>query len=88
MYLVIRNWPAPGSIGKIDKFLSYMPFFALMVKRNDMLLVLLREYRETLDFDPLRGHEPIEEHQITVCVRKRPLNKKGMQLLLYFRNTD
>jgi len=39
---------------------------------------MIREYRATLDFRPIKETEMIEDHQITVCVRKRPLNKKGM----------
>ncbi|XP_065572290.1 kinesin-like protein KIF2A isoform X4 [Artemia franciscana] len=37
---------------------------------------MIREYRATLDFRPIKETEMIEDHQITVCVRKRPLNKK------------
>lgn len=33
--------------------------------------------RQQLDFRPLKDGDPMEEHQITVAVRKRPLNKKG-----------
>ena len=33
--------------------------------------------RQQIDFCPLKEGDPIEEHQITVAVRKRPLNKKG-----------
>ena len=44
--------------------------------------MFFREYRETLDYNPLRNDDPIEDHQICVCVRKRPLNKKGMLLRL------
>lgn len=43
---------------------------------NWEFLAMIREYQNTIDFRPLRGDEPIEDHQITVCVRKRPLNKK------------
>ncbi|EEB15649.1 kif-2, putative [Pediculus humanus corporis] len=34
------------------------------------------EYRSNLEFRPLKENDTIEDHQITVCVRKRPLNKK------------
>lgn len=37
---------------------------------------MIAEYRLTLDFQPLRDNDPVIEHQITVCVRKRPLNEK------------
>ena len=36
-----------------------------------------RDYKETLEMRPLRETDAIEDHQITVCVRKRPVNKKG-----------
>lgn len=35
-----------------------------------------REYRRTLDIKPLSDSDAIEDHLITVCVRKRPLNRK------------
>ncbi len=38
--------------------------------------VLCREFREKLEYYPLRVNDAIEEHQISVCVRKRPMNKK------------
>ncbi|KAK2168895.1 hypothetical protein LSH36_13g04017 [Paralvinella palmiformis] len=34
------------------------------------------EYRESLDYRPVANTDSIETHQICVCVRKRPLNKK------------
>lgn len=40
-------------------------------------MLYFREYQTTLEFKPLRDSEIVEDHQITVCVRKRPLNKKG-----------
>ncbi|BES90945.1 kinesin-like protein [Nesidiocoris tenuis] len=43
---------------------------------NWQTLAMIREYQNSLDFRPLRGFEGVETHQITVCVRKRPLNKK------------
>lgn len=33
--------------------------------------------RSQLEFRTLKDGDPLEEHQITVAVRKRPLNKKG-----------
>lgn len=36
-----------------------------------------RDYQAGIDFRPLRATDPVETHQITVCVRKRPLGKKG-----------
>ncbi|KAK6624856.1 hypothetical protein RUM44_011720 [Polyplax serrata] len=45
---------------------------------NWEFLAMIREYRSNLEFRPLKENDTIEEHQITVCVRKRPLNKKEM----------
>nr|CAH7721854.1 unnamed protein product [Callosobruchus chinensis] len=43
------------------------------------LLNMIMEYRRQLDIKPLTENDAIEDHLITVCVRKRPLNKKEMQ---------
>ncbi|XP_068626169.1 kinesin-like protein Klp10A [Battus philenor] len=43
---------------------------------NWEFLAMIREYQSSIEFRPLVGTEPVEDHQITVCVRKRPLNKK------------
>ncbi|CAH1153616.1 unnamed protein product [Phaedon cochleariae] len=40
------------------------------------LLNMIMEYRRGLDIKPLSENDAIEDHLITVCVRKRPLNKK------------
>ncbi|XP_032529297.1 kinesin-like protein Klp10A isoform X3 [Danaus plexippus] len=45
---------------------------------NWEFLAMIREYQSSIDFRPLTGNEPVEDHQITVCVRKRPLNKKEL----------
>ncbi|XP_060804310.1 kinesin-like protein Klp10A [Amyelois transitella] len=45
---------------------------------NWEFLAMIREYQNSIDFRPLTGTEPVEDHQITVCVRKRPLNKKEL----------
>ncbi|XP_023727053.1 kinesin-like protein Klp10A, partial [Cryptotermes secundus] len=37
---------------------------------------MIRKYRSSTEFRPLRELDPVEDHQITVCIRKRPLNKK------------
>ncbi|XP_076273173.1 kinesin-like protein Klp10A isoform X2 [Rhynchophorus ferrugineus] len=37
---------------------------------------MINEFRNGLDFRPLRENDPVVENQITVCVRKRPLNDK------------
>lgn len=38
--------------------------------------MMISEYRSTLDYRPLTNNDPIEDHQICVCVRKRPMNKR------------
>ncbi|GAB0089070.1 Kinesin-like protein [Sergentomyia squamirostris] len=43
---------------------------------NWELAAMIREYQNTLNFNPIHDGQAIEDHQITVCVRKRPLNKK------------
>ncbi|XP_057659456.1 kinesin-like protein Klp10A [Diorhabda carinulata] len=40
------------------------------------LLNMIQEYRRGIDIKPLTENDPIEDHLITVCVRKRPLNRK------------
>ncbi|XP_037091077.1 LOW QUALITY PROTEIN: kinesin-like protein Klp10A [Pollicipes pollicipes] len=42
---------------------------------NWEFLAMIREYQSGLDFRPLKDGDAYEEHQITVCVRKRPLSK-------------
>ncbi|ESN99508.1 hypothetical protein HELRODRAFT_192839 [Helobdella robusta] len=39
---------------------------------------MIRDFRKTLEFRPITSNEPIECHQICVCLRKRPLNKKEL----------
>lgn len=43
---------------------------------NWELAAMIREYQSTIDFRPLIDGQAIEDHQITVCVRKRPLSRK------------
>ncbi|XP_063990933.1 kinesin-like protein Klp10A isoform X3 [Diachasmimorpha longicaudata] len=43
---------------------------------NWEFLAMIREYQNSIDFRPLRETDAVEDHQITVCVRKRPLNRK------------
>jgi len=43
-----------------------------------------REFRKTLEYRPLTATDVIETHQICVCLRKRPLNKKGFTWLLVY----
>lgn len=44
---------------------------------NWEFLAMIREYQSNVEFRTLRENDVIEDHQIMVCVRKRPLNKKG-----------
>ncbi|KAI1888661.1 hypothetical protein AGOR_G00187440 [Albula goreensis] len=37
---------------------------------------MIEEYRETLEITPISTSDPIEDHRICVCVRKRPLSKQ------------
>lgn len=37
--------------------------------------MVYREYRSGIDINPLIENDPIYDQPITVCVRKRPLNK-------------
>ncbi|XP_076441077.1 kinesin-like protein KIF2A [Babylonia areolata] len=37
---------------------------------------MIQEFRSTLEFRPMTSSDPIENHQICVCVRKRPMNRK------------
>ena len=37
-----------------------------------------RDYRSTLAFRPLKANDRVEDRRISVCVRKRPLNKKEL----------
>lgn len=39
---------------------------------------MVQEYRTKIDFKPLRECDSIIENQITVCVRKRPLNEREL----------
>lgn len=39
-------------------------------------LKMIREFTDQLDFNPISTSDKVEDHQICVCVRKRPLNKK------------
>ncbi|XP_076462729.1 kinesin-like protein KIF2A [Babylonia areolata] len=37
---------------------------------------MIHEFRSHLEYRPITSSDPIENHQICVCVRKRPMNKK------------
>ncbi|XP_037077512.1 kinesin-like protein KIF2A [Pollicipes pollicipes] len=43
---------------------------------NWEFMSMIREYKSGLEFRPLKDGDPLEDHQITVCVRKRPLSRK------------
>ncbi|KAI5710280.1 hypothetical protein M8J76_015594 [Diaphorina citri] len=45
---------------------------------NWEFLAMIREYQSNIEFRPIQESDPVEDHQITVCVRKRPLNKKEL----------
>lgn len=54
------------------RHLVYLPWLTLTH------ICFLREFQATLEFRPIRDTDGVEDHQITVCVRKRPLNKKEL----------
>ncbi|XP_059098844.1 kinesin-like protein KIF2A isoform X4 [Tigriopus californicus] len=43
---------------------------------NYEFLSMIQEYQEQLEYTPLTDTDPIYDHQISVCVRKRPMSKK------------
>merc|ERR1739838_27157 len=43
---------------------------------NYDFMVMITEYRESLDINPLTTCDDVYDHRICVCVLKRPLNKK------------
>uniref|UniRef100_T1JBC4 Kinesin-like protein n=1 Tax=Strigamia maritima TaxID=126957 RepID=T1JBC4_STRMM len=45
---------------------------------NWEFLAMIREYRSNLEFRPLKDSDAVDDHQICVCVRKRPLNRKEL----------
>lgn len=51
---------------------------------NWEFLAMISEYRDSLEYRPLSNNDPIVDHQICVCVRKRPVNKKGTEILIIF----
>lgn len=46
---------------------------------NWELAAMIREYQSQIEFRPIIDGQAIEDHQITVCVRKRPLSRKETQ---------
>ncbi|XP_069127828.1 kinesin-like protein KIF2A isoform X1 [Argopecten irradians] len=45
---------------------------------NWEFIAMINEYRTSLEFRPLTSSDPIVNHTICVCVRKRPMNKKEL----------
>merc|ERR1719295_2308828 len=43
---------------------------------NWEFLCMIREYQEQLEYNPLNDNDVVTDHQISVCVRKRPLSNK------------
>merc|ERR1719295_488405 len=43
---------------------------------NWEFLCMIREYQEQLEYNPLNDNDVVTDHQISVCVRKRPLSQK------------
>lgn len=39
---------------------------------------MISEFRATLDFSRVTNNENVQDLRICVCVRKRPINKKGL----------
>ena len=37
---------------------------------------MIQDYKEELEINPLQDGDPIANHQITVCIRKRPMSMK------------
>jgi kinesin family protein 2/24 len=45
---------------------------------NQDFMQMIDEFRESIDISPLDPQGPVSSQKITVCVRKRPLNKKEL----------
>ncbi|XP_007947846.1 kinesin-like protein KIF2B [Orycteropus afer afer] len=43
---------------------------------NSQIMRMIKEYRRHLDSSKMSGLEPLQDHRICVCVRKRPLNQQ------------
>jgi len=46
---------------------------------NWEFLQMILDYKEELEFNPLQDGDPIGNHQITVCIRKRPMSQKEIK---------
>jgi kinesin family protein 2/24 len=40
---------------------------------------MIENYRNSIECRPIRKTDPVKDNQITVCIRKRPLNKKELK---------
>merc|ERR1719347_2274345 len=40
---------------------------------------MILDYKEELEFNPLQDGDPVANHKITVCVRKRPMSQKEVK---------
>ncbi|KAJ7406258.1 Kinesin-like protein KIF2C [Pitangus sulphuratus] len=64
--------PPPASSSKVNKIVKDVD----ATNPNYEIMCMIRDFRGSLDYRPLTTADPIDEHRICVCVRKRPLNKK------------
>ncbi|XP_059201017.1 kinesin-like protein KIF2C isoform X1 [Centropristis striata] len=81
-----RKSVAPQELNKGNKRLSCVVQPAdIQLKRgkfgeatrpNQKFYEMIQDFRETLEITPLTTTDHIEPHRISVCVRKRPLNKQ------------
>jgi len=46
---------------------------------NWEFLQMILDYKEQLEFNPLVDGDPMSNHQITVCIRKRPMSQKELK---------
>lgn len=64
-----------------DSLMIVIIYFVIPIHHSILVsffvFFFFREYQLNIDFRPLSENDIVEDHQITVCVRKRPLNKKG-----------
>ena len=46
---------------------------------NWEFLQMILDYKDELEFNPLMDGDPMSNHQITVCIRKRPMSQKELK---------
>jgi len=46
---------------------------------NWEFLQMILDYKEHIEFNPLMDGDPMSSHQITVCIRKRPMSQKEIK---------